>query len=184
MNSIIIENFPYRSQTDNEIRPFGTCNVTSIAMCLLYHGIVGDNSYPQLEDQLTQRCWDNGWDRHDAEDLKRLAESFPGIRDNFTDRGTLTDIKQALTSGIPIVLHGYFTKSGHIIAASGFDEKGLIAQDPFGEWYEDGYDINDYNNPAKGKNIHYSWGMIRRLCSPESVGNPQHIWLHRISRTD
>jgi hypothetical protein len=183
MNSVLIKNFPYFSQQDNELNPSGACNVTSIAMCLHHWGIRGDGSYPQLEDQIYQRCLDRGWSRHDPLGLKAVSESYPNIQNRLTTNGTLTDIRQAITSGVPCVLHGYFTRFGHIIAAHGFDNKGLFVHDPWGEWYEWGYDRNNANNPEKGKNLHYSWGLISRLCSPESVANPQHIWLHRISKS-
>lgn len=35
---------PYFSQLDNKYVPGGTCNVTSVAMCLAYRGIVGDGT--------------------------------------------------------------------------------------------------------------------------------------------
>lgn len=176
MNSITLKNFPYFSQRDNEFNPSGACNVTSIAMCLHYLGVRGDATYPQLEDQVYQRCLDNNWSRHDPLGLKMVAESYLGIKDDFTPAGSLTDIKQSITSGNPCVLHGYFTKFGHIIVAHGFDEKGVIVNDPWGEWFEWGY------QDSSGENLHYSWGLISRLCSPESIANPNHIWLHRIKK--
>lgn len=179
MNEILLHNFPYKSQLNNELNPFGSCNVTSLAMCLKWLGIVGDGSYEQLEDQLYQRCLDNGWSRHDPYGLKAVAESYPNIKDDLKTNATFTDIKQALTSNNPVILHGYFTMFGHIIVAKGFNDFGLIVNDPYGEWFEWGYDTS-----VSGEGLNYSWGMIARKCSPESVGNPQHIWMHRISRTD
>lgn len=184
MKNIIIRDFPYLSQTDNELNPSGACNVTSVAMCLSHLGIRGDASYFQLEDQVYQRCLDNDWSRHDPLGLKAVAESYPNIRDHLTTNGSLIDIKQALTSGQPCVIHGYFTRFGHIVAVHGFDDKGLFVNDPWGEWFDWGYFRNDEDYPERGKNVHYSWGLISRLCSPESLANPQHIWLHRFSRVD
>ena len=164
MNRILLDNFPYKSQLDNGFNPYGSCNVTS---------------YEQLEDQMYRRCLDRGWSRHSPHDLKLLAESYPGIKDDFTDRGTFKDIKQALASNCPVVLHGYFTRFGHIITAKGFDDYGIIANDPYGEWFEGGYDTS-----VSGENLAYSWGLVARKCSPESVANPQHIWMHKLYRTD
>jgi uncharacterized protein YvpB len=179
MNKILIHNFPFFGQLDNEFNPTGACNVTSVAMCLHHLGIRGDASYPQLEDQMYQRCIDRGWSRHDPHGLKLLAESYPNIKDDFTDRATLKDIKEALTSNKPCVIHGYFTRFGHIIVAKGFTNRHLIVNDPYGEWFDWGYDTS-----VSGEELPYSWGMISRLCSPESVASPKHIWLHRFSRTD
>lgn len=175
--SYIIPNFPFDSQRDNEINPDGACNVTSIAMCLYKLGIVGDGSRRQLADQLYDRCTRNGWSRHEAYSLKRLAESYPGIYDDYTDRGTIELLKLAIANGYPCVLHGYFTKYGHIIVGKGYDEKGLWVNDPWGEWWPGGYD-----HSVTGEHLHYSWRLIARLCSEESVGNPSNIWMHRIGR--
>lgn len=172
-----IPNFPFDSQRDNEENPDGACNVTSIAMCLLNTKIVGDGSRRQLADQLYDRCTRNGWSRHEALSLKRLAESYPGIYDDYTDCGTINDIKLAIANGYGCVLHGYFTRYGHIIVGKGYDKRGLRVNDPWGEWYPGGYD-----HSATGEDLHYSWNLIARLCSEESIGNPSNIWLHRIGR--
>lgn len=169
-------NVPYFSQLDNEFNPTGSCNVTSIAMCLKYLGIKGDGSYGQIEDQLYAHCEIVGWSRHDPYDLKKLAESYPGIRDNLTQTGTLNDIRTAIDKGHPCVVHGYFTRFGHIVVICGYDDQGFIVNDPYGEWCEAGYDTQ-----ACGKALHYSSGLIARVCSPESIDNPQNIWLHRFS---
>jgi len=175
--SFTIPNFPFLSQRDNYFNPSGACNVTSVAMCLLNAGIRGDGSYEQLEDQLYARCTDRGYSRHSPQGLKQLAESYPNIRNNFTDCGTFDDIREALTEGIGCVLHGYFTRFGHIIAVKGYDERGLIVNDPWGEWNAWGYD-----HSVTGEDLHYSFNLIARLCSPESIGNPSHLWLHRIGQ--
>lgn len=150
-------------------------------MCLAFGGIKGDGSYPQLEDQLYQRCLNRGWSRHDPQGLKLLAESY-GFTDDLTTRGTIEDIKQAIDEGKPCVLHGYFTRFGHIVAVKGYDTKGLIVNDPWGEMMFDfsNPEARWYNNKVSGEGLCYSYRMIAMLCSPESVGKPRDIWLHRI----
>jgi hypothetical protein len=172
----IIPDFPFASQRDNFYNPSGACNVTCIGMCLKHKGIRGDGSYPQLEDQLYARSTHRGYSRHSPEGLKQLAESYPGICNNFTESGSFNDIKEALSENIGCVLHGYFTRFGHIVVAKGWDQKGLIINDPWGEWNAWGYD-----HSVTGENLHYSYNLIARVCSPESIANPSHIWLHRIS---
>jgi uncharacterized protein YvpB len=168
---------PYLSQLDNQNNPTGSCNVTSISMTLLFFGIHGDRSYPQLEDQLYRRCEDNGWSRHCPYDLQKLAQSYPGVRDDFTENGTLNDIRQSIDAGMPCVLHGYFTRFGHIIVVKGYDDSGFIVNDPYGEWCSWGYDCG-----VSGESLHYSSALIANVCSPESAALPSNIWLHRISR--
>jgi uncharacterized protein YvpB len=172
-----IPNFPFLSQRDNYYNPSGSCNVSAIAMCLKHRGIRGDGSYPQLEDQLYARCNNRGYSRHSPQGLKQLAESYPNICDDFTEFGTFDDVRKALATDIGCVIHGYFTKFGHIIVVKGYDERGLIVNDPWGEWNAWGYD-----HSVSGENLHYSYNLISRLCSPESIGNPSHIWLHKIGQ--
>jgi uncharacterized protein YvpB len=166
----------YNSQLDNEYNPSGACNVTSIGMCLKYKGIEATLE-SQLEDELYVRLQDNGWSRHDPYDLQKIANLYPGIVDTFTEYGTFDDIYKAIDAGNPCVVHGYFTRFGHIIVIKGYTDNSFIVNDPYGEWHDWGYDTR-----ASGESLEYSKGMIARLCSPESMGNPQDIFLHVISK--
>lgn len=173
----LIEGVPWFSQLDNRLNPSGSCNVTSVAMCLYYLGIRGDGSYPQLEDQLYARCNERGFSRHDPLGLEALAESYPGIKDDFKNRASLDDIRLSISLDRPVILHGHFTFFGHIIVALGYDEKGLTVNDPNGEYFRNGYD-----RTVSGERLHYSWKLISETCSPESIRNPKHIWMHSLYR--
>ena len=178
--SKVIDNFPYLPQYDNAINPSGACNVTSVAMCLKYGGIRGDGSMPQLEDQLYKMCQRYGYSRHDPYGLAALVnDKFGkhGFVDEFTPNGTLDAIKEAIDQGIPCVIHGYFTRFGHIVVIKGYDSAGFIVNDPWGEYFPSGYDLT-----VSGEDLHYSYGLISRICSPESPSDPRHIWLHKIYR--
>jgi uncharacterized protein YvpB len=167
---------PYHSQNNNLYNPSGACNVTSMAMCMNYHGIKPTKE-TQLEDELYARIQANGWSRHEATDLEKLVNLYPGVRDRFTPNGTFKDIYAAIDAGNPCVVHGYFTRFGHIIVVKGYTSNSFIVNDPYGEWYSWGYDKN-----VSGEGLEYSKSMIASLCSPESVGNPQDIYLHVISK--
>ena len=166
----------YRSQMDNANNPSGSCNVTSCAMVLDYWGIKGNGS-GQFEDQLYQWMIDQGLSRHDPNHLRQLLQHF-GLNAHFTTRASIEEIKQAIDKGIPVVVHGWFTvPSGHIVLFVGYDSKGFIAHDPYGEWTPNGYDRNDSSNQSKGKAIHYSFGLIDRLCLPDGG-----CWAHFATR--
>jgi len=170
-----LKNFPWFSQLDNKRNPYGSCNVTSVAMCLYYFGIRG-NKDGQLEDQAYKRMADKGWDHGDPYRMRDLVESY-GCEDRFVQNGTLQQIRDAIDKGLPCIVHGFFTRVGHIVAIKGYDDRGFIVNDPYGEYFANGYDTQ-----ATGESLRYSIGLISRLCSPESTGQPQDIWLHTLSR--
>jgi uncharacterized protein YvpB len=170
---------PYRSQRNNTLNPSGACNVTAIAMALLYFDVAPryPDLWPQFEDELYDYTERLGLNRHDALDLVKVVEAY-GARDQFSSTYKLADIKAALENGQPAILHGYFTSAGHIIVAVGYDADGLIVHDPYGEWHSWGYDLNDpEGDNTKGKYQHYSDRLIEHACMPD--GN---LWAHLISR--
>lgn len=166
----------YKSQTDNENNPSGSCNVTSAAICLEYWGIK-PTSNRQLEDIIYEWMIDNGLSRHDPIHLKRAIEHF-GCRDDFTTRASIAEIKKALDNGNPVIAHGYFTQFGHIIVLIGYTDKGFIVLDPYGEWTADGYLKNDSQSPKRGERIVYSFGLIERCCLPDGG-----CWAHFVTRS-
>jgi GH24 family phage-related lysozyme (muramidase)/uncharacterized protein YvpB len=165
----VVLGVPYRSQRDNSNNPDGSCNVTSAAMCLEYWGIA-ENEGKQLEDEMYEWLINKGLSRHDPIDLKKAIEAF-GCSDNFTTRAQIEQIKEALRNGIPVVVHGWFSTSGHIIVLIGYDEKGFLVHDPYGEWTAGGY-LN-----KSGKALHYSYGLIERKCLPDGG-----CWAHFVTR--
>ena len=172
-----LKDFPYFPQTDNRYNPSGACNVTSIAMCLSYFGLRPTRE-TQLEDEFYDFLIQQGRSRHDPYDLKWLVEQ-KGFKDDFREKATVEDVKKWLAQGKPVVIHGYFTRFGHIVVIVGYNKDGFVVHDPYGEYWDSGYDINtDWAN-AKGKGLVYSYSLIERTCSPEGPGN---MWCHFISK--
>ena len=169
---------PYLTQLDNLYEPLGTCNTTSVAMVMKYYGVKGDGSELQLEDQLTKRCWAKGLDRHSPTDLVKLFE-WKKLNDRFTASASWDEVRQWLTDGNPCIVHGYFTRSGHIVVIRGFDDAAyngrgaFIINDPNGEWNDWGYE----HGQNKGKAVLYSYSMMQRLCSPDG-----QLWIHFCSK--
>jgi uncharacterized protein YvpB len=165
-------NVPYKSQLDNVLNPSGACNVTSFAMVMAYLGIRG-SGVGQLEDELYRYMENNGLSRWDPYDLATMSRNY-GLVNNFTERGSLFDIRKAIAEGRPCIIHGYFTDFGHIIVVRGYDQYGFFVNDPYGEWTSSGY-----RNDLSGANLHYSNWLIQSKCSPEG---DDYIWLHRLAR--
>ncbi len=168
---------PYHSQLNNLEHPLGACNVTCVAMVLKYYGIDSRTAQDisndvQLEDVLFRKTleWDEQYGytggertRHIPTFLQRLLKEWgqeygPGKLQNtiFKNVTTETEIKQHLANGNPVIVHGYFTNSGHIIVIKGYDDQAghWICHDPYGKWlgYQGGYD-----NDASGGDVCYSY---------------------------
>lgn len=170
---------PYYSQLSNETSPFGTCNLTSLAMVLEYLGAKQKTTL-RFPDELIEFCESKNLDRHEVATLVEVAADY-GQVDSFQSRATIAQIKAWLASPKlrAVVLHGYFTASGHIIAVTGYDDDGFWVNDPYGEWTADGYDRNTDEDPTKGKQLNYSYGMISRSCDDAELGG---IWAHFLGR--
>lgn len=162
---------PYFSQLDNLYNPTGSCNVTSLAMCLTYLGLRPKVPKVQLEDELYDYCLEKGLSRHSPLDLAKVVKNY-GYKDDFQANARWADVKTWLLKGNPIVTHGYFTTFGHIVVIRGFNQKGWIVNDPYGEWWETGYDTN-----ASGERLTYSYEMMKRVC-----GKDGDLWIHYISK--
>jgi hypothetical protein len=166
-------NIPYKSQLDNVFNPRGACNVTSYAMVMDYFKIPQRTGITQFEDELYQFLEDKNLSRWDPYDLSQMGNTY-GLNVNFTTRASLQDIRKAIAEGYACIIHGYFTSFGHIMVVRGYDQNGFFVNDPYGEWFESGY-----NNDASGENLHYSNDLIKSKCSPEGEN---YLWLHRITK--
>lgn len=179
----IILNIPYKKQLDNLFNPTGTCNVTSFAMILEFFGVPRraqevnrDANKLQLEDELWLQLKRFNLNYKDPYDLAKIAEYY-GVTDEFKTRTSFKEIKEHIASGNPCITHGYFTSSGHIIVLVGYDDmreailkklNGFIVHDPYGEWFESGYDTN-----RSGAFLNYSYDLIKRKCNFDD-----QFWVH------
>lgn len=159
---------PWFSQLNNKLKPRGTCNVTTVAMCLYYYGIRPANPNTQLEDELFKRVESHGWDRHVHDHLRRLFIEY-GVFDEFKMDASWNEVKTHLANKNPVVLPGKFTAVGHIIVLRGYDETGFLVNDPNGEFFHSGYKTN-----LTGENLHYSNNLIKS----KSMNSAEKTWAH------
>ncbi len=139
-------------------------------MCLAFFGYpIRDKNGNQLEDELYAYCLQHGLDRHAGEDLAKVIEAY-GCSDKFTRKANWDDVKRWLADGNPCIAHGFFTDSGHIIVIIGYNQSGWIVNDPYGEFFAQGYDTT-----RSGAGLTYSYGLMNRLCSPDG-----ELWIHFI----
>ena len=159
---------PYLSQLDNIDNPHGSCNVTSVAMCMAYFGHPIRSTWgEQLEDELYQFCLANSLSRHEPHDLEALAKLY-GYQNRFDPEAYWDEVKAWLENGRPCIIHGWFTRFGHIMVIKGYNNDGWIVNDPYGKWNEWGYDTS-----VSGKDLVYPYDMMLNLCGPNG-----DLWIH------
>ena len=163
---------PWFSQRDNEFRPTGTCNVTSVAMCLYYYGIRRENINRQLEDELFLLLRSRGWDRRVHEHLRRVFIEY-GVHDVFKMDATWQEVKTHLANQNPVIYSGQLTNAGHIIVLRGYDQTGFWVNDPWGEFFHSGYQWRR-GNKWLGENLHYSYELLK---SKSNMGS-EKTWAH------
>ena len=168
---------PYKSQRDNELNPDGSCNVTSLAMCLEFLSTPRHSGEGQFEDELYDYADRHELSRHDPHDLAQIVEAY-GCRDDFRTNATIEQVKEWLAAGKPAVTHGYFTDFGHVVVFAGYNENGFLVHDPYGEWNSWGYLRNDLGvSDSKGEYIAYSYDLITHVCMPDGS-----FWVHFIAK--
>lgn len=161
---------PYFSQRDNPRSPGSTCNVTSIAMVMYYHG-VRSRGGGQLEDELLQWCLNKGGPgcQTDNNILNQLLKAY-GFEASFATTRQWSEVKNELTNRRPVVLGGDFTASGHIICVIGFNSAGYIVNDPWGDA------LTGYTD-TEGRKLIYPYSYMDRVAGPNGS-----VWAHFIRK--
>jgi uncharacterized protein YvpB len=164
---------PYNHQVD-ELHPIGASNVTSFAMVLSYFRVKRTrNNIWLMEDEVYQHLEANKLNRWNPIDLVKLASSY-GLKDDFTMRGCLSDMRQAIAEGNLCIVHDRCISPGNTIVIRGYDQNGFYVNDPYGRWTS-----SVYRHDLSGENIYYSNEFIRSKYSPEGEG---FLWLHILTK--
>ena len=164
---------PYYSQRDNKTRPYQTCNMTCCAMVIKAFYPDTTSKYDQLEDELTEWCvrkyGHEGIYYHS--NIVKVLDHW-GVKSEFAVDTPFDKARRYLDEGNLCIYSGKFTGSGHIIVLVGYDEKGFIVNDPYGEWFSTGY------KNKSGERLHYSYNLMNRV----SYGTTGTGWIHLCSR--
>lgn len=163
---------PYFCQYDNELYAGSSCQNTSIAMTLAKYGWKGN------PDQITKSYGkDMAQTPAGLETVFNATAEKAGlkVRVKSHDAGTMELVNKLLAEGKPVIAHGWFTKSGHVVTITGFDGQNYTVNDPAGKWngqYKGGY------SSESGKGVKYSKeAMIDAL-----VENGE-VWCHEVYNT-
>lgn len=163
----------YFSQRDNYRDAYRTCFSSSCAMLLetLKPGTLpGDRG----DDKYVQRVFEYG-DTTDAYTQLKALISY-GLEPKFVQNASVETVKDQIDKGIPVPIgilhHGPASApsgGGHWICVVGYDSKGFIVHDPWGEIdHATGSYISE-----NGERVHYSYGLIN---SRWTVARPDDGW--------
>lgn len=118
---------PYFYQYDNTYEPGSTCGVTSAAMLVdTFH-----------TDSVTPDSLYLAYGKAQGQSPSALAALYEaeGLYADWTTSGTRAQIRAHLDAGRPVVVHGYWTGSGHVTVIVGYSDTDWIVNDPAGDWY-------------------------------------------------
>lgn len=146
---------PYFHQYDNRYSPGASCQNTSIAMVLAKYGWRG------TPDDITAR-----FGRYMGQTPAGLASVFntlareSGLRVRLRAHTNMSPSKiiSLLKEGKPVITHGWFTGSGHVVTLTGFDGTNFKVNDPAGKWVQ--RYMGGYNSYASGKGVLYSKNRV------------------------
>lgn len=118
---------PYFYQYDNAYEPGSTCGITSAAMLIDYwdpSSVTPDGLY-------------RTYGKAQGQSPSGLAQlyAWEGLSSDYGTRGTRAELRAHLDAGRPVVVHGYWTGSGHVAVIVGYTDTDWIVNDPAGDWY-------------------------------------------------
>jgi GH24 family phage-related lysozyme (muramidase) len=153
---------PYYSQRDyGGPLAWSICGCTSVAMVLSYWGVKID------PDGVLK-----GWGKESCQSPPGCEGVFEAnkLKASHTYKGTWKEIRDQIDQGRPVVIHGRFTGSGHIIVIIGYDEKGYWCNDPAGKWAQVNGD-SYADNPKNGAKVYYKEEAMWAAC-----GGDGDVW--------
>lgn len=169
---------PYYRQYDNLERGGSACNITSVAMMVDYFGIaLGSADKTRMPDKI----YDRFGIKYNPEELAAIfniiaREANANVRDVFYERGTIAQLRNELANGNPVIVHGWFTKPGHIMVVTGFDGENYTVNDPAGRWNLKKWGANSYDTSVSGQSIKYPAAEFEYAINDNGTGDD--LWLH------
>ena len=163
----------YFSQRDNYRDANRTCFSSSCAMLLetlkpgTLPGPKGDDKYIKTVFSIgdTTEAW-----------VQTQALGRYGVASNFKQNANVQTVKKQIDNGVPCpigILHKGPASApaggGHWICVIGYDDKGFICHDP---WGEIDHASGNYIS-TNGESVHYSYGLIKARWT---VANPNDGW--------
>ncbi|MEE2000322.1 C39 family peptidase [Alkalimonas sp. MEB108] len=166
---------PYYHQLDNHYQPAASCSVTSLAMVTDFFGITTPSDTNRVPDQLYQRFGLLQTVPELTAAFNTLAEEANiAARSTGLTNGTFSQLQQHVAQGLPAIVHGWFTASGHILVVTGYDGDYYTVNDPYGQW--DLSKPGSYDTSVSGFHLRYPKAEFEHAINDNSTGDD--LWLH------
>jgi hypothetical protein len=127
----LIANVPYFFQYANQYEPGATCANTTMAMLLKYYGA---NYTP---DQIYLEFQKKSQDEFKFDTIFNRLAARAGIKQRIRvhmETGSVAQMEAELNKQRPVIIHGKFTGSGHVMLLIGNDGTNYTMNDPAGVW--------------------------------------------------
>ncbi|HEX8273068.1 MAG TPA: C39 family peptidase [Longimicrobiaceae bacterium] len=127
----LVPGVPYFYQYANTYEPGATCANTTMAMLLKYYGA----SY--TPDQIYTEFRKQSQDEFKFDTIFNKLAARAGLKQRIKvhmETGSVPELEAELNKQRPVVIHGKFTSSGHVMLLIGNDGTNYTMNDPAGRW--------------------------------------------------
>jgi len=171
---------PFYDQKQNKVQGWRACNITSVAMILDYFVITPKD---KVQTRTPDYLFNKFGIKQDPFELQAMfnmvsRDAGSAIQDVFYEHGTIAQLKELASKGIPTIVHGWFTDSGHILVVTGFDGENYIVNDPYGKWLGKKWAKSSvaYDTSVSGQGLRYEAKAFELAINDNGKGND--LWLH------
>lgn len=176
---------PFYDQKENAEEGWRACNITSMAMVLDYYGIPVAGEGSERTPDLLHSAFGIVQDPFELQALFNRTAHAAGsdVRDVFYENGTFEQLRTRAAAGEPTVVHGWFTRSGHILVVLGYDGEYYTVHDPYGHWNGVKWAASDaggYDTAVSGRAIRYPAAAFEHAINDNGQGDD--LWLHTFER--
>ena len=165
----LIPNVPYFYQYANTYEPGATCANTTMAMLLKYYGA----SY--TPDQIYTEFRKLSQDEFKFDTIFNKLAARAGLKQRIKvhmETGSVAQLEAELNKQRPVVIHGKFTSSGHVMLLTGNDGTNYTMNDPAGKWGQSLCNGTGYGTSSTaGIGVKYGRSIVGKAITTPWQGN-------------
>ncbi|HEX8317879.1 C39 family peptidase [Longimicrobium sp.] len=163
----LIANVPYFFQYNNVYEPGATCANTTMAMLLKYYGA---NYTP---DQIYTEFRKQSQDEFKFDTIFNRLAARAGLKQRIRvhmETGSVAQMEAELNKQRPVIIHGKFTSSGHVMLLIGNDGTNYTMNDPAGVWGQSLCNGAGYGGSG-GAGVRYGRSIVGKAITTPWQGN-------------